>query len=270
MGKTEKIVVLSVLFAVVVLFVWSLDQGDAHGAGPGTSGSGTPGSGESATAERGGAQPGETGSRGDDSPSQAGPGLRSRDDDLSLGSEGQGGSPNGAGGRRVDVRPHPSADGREDASPLLIAGIEPNPRRAPEGDPGNDGIVLRTGWDLVSTEGLTRTFDPETFAATSRTGDTWATLALRFYGDVRHASLLERSNEGTRLTAGTAILVPAVDRLPQVPEVREVEVLDGEGLWHVAARVLGDGNRWREIYAANTDRLENANRVKAGILLRVP
>ena len=35
MGKTEKIVVLSVLFAVVVLFVWSLQGPEARAAAAG-------------------------------------------------------------------------------------------------------------------------------------------------------------------------------------------------------------------------------------------
>jgi hypothetical protein len=43
-----------------------------------------------------------------------------------------------------------------------------------------------------------------------------------------------------------------------------------ETLWAVAAKTLGDGRRWREIYDLNKDRLPIENQVAAGTLLRLP
>jgi hypothetical protein len=43
-----------------------------------------------------------------------------------------------------------------------------------------------------------------------------------------------------------------------------------ETLWAVAAKTLGDGRRWREIYDLNKDRLVNETQVAAGTLLRLP
>ncbi|MEZ6014182.1 MAG: LysM peptidoglycan-binding domain-containing protein [Planctomycetota bacterium] len=132
------------------------------------------------------------------------------------------------------------------------------------------GVVMQSGWDLNTLAGLEATIDPEVFTALVRDGDTWASIAKRYYGDEGRARLLRRSNEGTVLAAGKVVLVPAVDRLPNTPEVREVEVREGEGLWHVAKRALGDGNRWRELHEANRDRISNPDFVKPGTLLRLP
>lgn len=44
----------------------------------------------------------------------------------------------------------------------------------------------------------------------------------------------------------------------------------GETLSKIAARFLGDANRWREIAAINTDRLPDPNNVGKGVLIRIP
>lgn len=44
----------------------------------------------------------------------------------------------------------------------------------------------------------------------------------------------------------------------------------GETLSKIAARFLGDANRWREIAAINTDRLPDPNTVGKGVLIRIP
>jgi nucleoid-associated protein YgaU len=43
-----------------------------------------------------------------------------------------------------------------------------------------------------------------------------------------------------------------------------------ETLWAIAAKSLGDGRRWREIYEINKDRLINETQVSPGTLLRLP
>lgn len=237
MGKTEKIVVLSVLFAIVVLFVWSLDQGEPKAAAPGEGQRGA----NPAVAVKPPTNPGTP------APSEA---------PLAL--QGRGDAP------VVVPRPHPGNDPHPAAGPLLAAGVQGDDVPESRGP----GVVLQPEWDLVTLTGLEATVDPEMFVAVARVGDTFATLAERYYADAAKARLLERSNEGVTVGVGVAVLVPAVDRLPKTPELRQVEVLEGEGLWHVAKRALGSGARWQELYQANQDRIDDPNQVRAGLSRR--
>ena len=44
----------------------------------------------------------------------------------------------------------------------------------------------------------------------------------------------------------------------------------GDCLWSIAARQLGDGRRWQEIYDRNRDILSNPHRIYVGQQLRLP
>jgi len=255
MGKTEKIVVLSVLFAIVVLFVWSLDQGGAQAKVDGDRQPNPRGSSASATPAAA-PGPGKGATASDAGSKAATPPVRPPVDPTGLASRG------GSGEGIVTPRPHaPARPAVEDQGSLLIAEVTP---------PKRPGVVLKAEWDLVSLEGLETTLDPEMFVGTARAGDTWATLAGRYYGNASRAVLLQRANEGLALREDVAFFAPALDTLPKVPEVRQVEVLQGEGLWNVAKRALGSGDRWRELYEANRERIPNPDFVKPGTLLRLP
>jgi len=263
MGKTEKIVVLSVLFTIVVLFVWSLDQGESRAAtdpGPRRGAGASDSRAEPATARAKGPAPSATqpGPVGPVAGPSAGPVVEPRPHRIQPPSE-----PASASGD-LSARDTSSSESAEGA--LLVAELGGGQPPASNGP----GVILRAEWDLVSLVGLQGTVDPETFVAVARTADTWDTLAVRYYGDAGRARLLRRANEGTDLRAGTELLVPAVDRLPRTPDVREIEVLEGEGLWHVAKRALGSGARWKELHDANLDRIQNPDQVRAGMLLRIP
>lgn len=273
MGKTEKIVVLTVLFAIVVLFVWSLDQGEtgaAEGRSPGdptpaaagadagrrseqASGqvSGAPG----LDATKSGAQPMREVGRG---PGSGAP--------LPLASRG--GEALGVPGPVVEPRPH--SDGTEGPAASLLLSAEVGASSAGVARRPVSPNALRGGWDIVTVAALETTPEEELFLTRARAGDTWESLAERYYADTTKVRLLRRSNEGTTLAEGTEVFIPAIDRLPRTPEVREVEVLEGEGLWNVAKRALGSGGRWTEIHAANRDRIVDPNFVKPGTLLRLP
>ena len=54
------------------------------------------------------------------------------------------------------------------------------------------------------------------------------------------------------------------------PAVRTVVVAKGDTLIKLAARVYGDGGRWRDLLDANRNLLHNQNEVKPGQLLVVP
>jgi nucleoid-associated protein YgaU len=47
-------------------------------------------------------------------------------------------------------------------------------------------------------------------------------------------------------------------------------VTDGESLWKIAKKELGNGSRWKEIYEANKDVLASPEAVKKGMKLRIP
>jgi len=244
MGKTEKIVVLSVLFVVVMLFTWSL-QSDGSSA--------QTKDGSAATAEIE-ATPGGDASksfdgkarilkRDSDGPKELEPAPRD-DGDTSLAGTGE------------DERISFVKDGG-----LLSAdiGSKPADRR----------IRMQSDWDIVSTVGLTSTVDPRTMVTTPREGATWESLARDLYGDESKASLLRHSNEGMAVPAGQ-VLVPVKDEIGAAADERVVEVLEGESLWGVAARTLGNGARWREIFEANTDVLTDPDFVAPGTRLKIP
>jgi nucleoid-associated protein YgaU len=57
---------------------------------------------------------------------------------------------------------------------------------------------------------------------------------------------------------------------PAAGASRQYLVKEGENLWKIAARELGDGNRYKEIFRLNADKLENEHEVAAGTSLKLP
>ena len=51
---------------------------------------------------------------------------------------------------------------------------------------------------------------------------------------------------------------------------RTYEVKSGDSLFKIAASKLGNGERWREVMAANTDRLDRPEDLRAGMELLLP
>lgn len=244
MGKTEKIVVLSVLFVVVMLFTWSL-QSDGSTA--------QTKDGSAATAEIEASPGGDAGEASDgkahtlkrDGGGTKGLELSPRNDgDASLAGTDE--------GERIDFVDGPT---------MLSAEIESKPADRP--------IRMQPGWDLVTTAGLTPTIDPGTMVMTPREGATWESLARDLYGDESKSSLLRHSNEGMAVPAGQ-VLVPVKDEIGTAVNERVVEVLEGESLWGVATRTLGNGARWREIFEANSDVLTDPDFVAPGTRLKIP
>jgi len=68
-------------------------------------------------------------------------------------------------------------------------------------------------------------------------------------------------------------VTPAVASLPvQKPlvKVKKYQVREGDNLWKIAVKVLGDGNRYQEIIRLNSDRLKNEDSLTPGMHLRLP
>lgn len=255
MGKAEKIVVLSILFLVVVLGVWSLG-GDTKAAGKDDD---APKAGELARQDAPGAlfgqrPPAAPEARGDQRPQAPRDGAPLPRPDRTP---------------RVELDPAPDAEGADAAAgpgELLLSGVT---RGADDAAPAPRKVHMRAGWDIVTTDGLLPTVDPEVLLHHPAEGATWESLAVHLYGDAGKALLLRHNNEGMDVP-GEAIFVPArADAVEQLDE-RVVMVRQGETLWQVAKRTLGKGSQWREIYEANRDVISDPDYLAPGTVLTVP
>lgn len=258
MGKTEKIVVLSVLSLVVVLFVWSLGGGDGttasergatYGQDDRTTASAAPGA-ESARLRRGEPSTAEE-------ESHEGGLLHSELSDP------------GAGGSELSgVEDIESSMGAlPDAFSLPTFASSELERGGPAET--SRAVHMRPGWDIVTTIGLSSTVNPDLLTYEVQPGDTWTSIARDLYGQESKSALLRHNNEGLDEPEGT-INVPAKDELGALGEARIVEVLRGETLWGVAKRTLGSGPRWIDIYEANKDVVPDPNYVAPGTVLTIP
>ena len=62
-----------------------------------------------------------------------------------------------------------------------------------------------------------------------------------------------------------------VERIQTPPPVSGTyTVRPGDTLTRIAKAIYGDGSRWKEIYAANTDKMQNENDLKAGQTITIP
>jgi nucleoid-associated protein YgaU len=67
-----------------------------------------------------------------------------------------------------------------------------------------------------------------------------------------------------------------MERLQQKPvpeqpkQPRTYVVQSGDSLWKIAEKLLGNGNRWKEIFEANKDKIEDPNLIYPGQELVIP
>ena len=54
------------------------------------------------------------------------------------------------------------------------------------------------------------------------------------------------------------------------PKPRQYVVQEGDSLWHIAEKVLGDGNRYREILKLNSDIISDEDDLSMGMCLKLP
>lgn len=65
--------------------------------------------------------------------------------------------------------------------------------------------------------------------------------------------------------------IPKLESRAALPKATSVTSAVGQTLWSIAEQKLGDGARWFEIYAANTDKLVDMDALlKAGIKIKLP
>ena len=249
MGKVEKIVVLSVLFVIVLILVLS----DPSGLG----GQDVNAAGGSAVSASRSVDRGVTGAGPEEVPVSSEPGadLPSAGEDL-----GQGSTPGAVRG------------GGEEG--LLVAVQLTDPvYEVPESIPED--------WALKSLGGLAdHLFDPTHKVYLAKDGDTFESLAERFYGDASYARLLRRANEGqVVLEGGQELLVPThedgISTGPAAPAplaagATTYVALSGESLWIIAKKNYGKGHLWPRIWEANQGTLRNPDSVPEGVTLVIP
>lgn len=55
-----------------------------------------------------------------------------------------------------------------------------------------------------------------------------------------------------------------------VPETRTHTVVKGDTLSKIAKQYYGDANKWREIFAANRDQIEDPDLIRPGQTFKIP
>jgi nucleoid-associated protein YgaU len=61
---------------------------------------------------------------------------------------------------------------------------------------------------------------------------------------------------------------PVPEQSSEPPRIYVVQ--SGDSLWKIAEKFLGDGNRWKEIFEANKDKIEDPNLIYPGQELVIP
>lgn len=102
--------------------------------------------------------------------------------------------------------------------------------------------------------------------------DDLRSLATRYYGDASAWQRIADANgdllKGQAvLRAGWRLVIPGV-AAPDGTCV--VVVVRGDSLWRLAARYLGDGDRWPELYALNRDIVDDPDDIDVGWRLKLP
>ncbi len=259
MGKVEKVIVLSVLFLIALILVVSLTVEAPFD--------------KNTVAEAGGAPP----------PSTTIPLV-----------------PDASRPTQPEATPVPGPV--TPAPALLSSNIEPTPAPVvPAPQPATAvppapapvaAPTLPPGALLKKLDGLTDSILPDMKRYTWKEGDSYAVVAQAYYGSAQKQSVLKRSNEGRAdVKPGETIFLPVfdtdatlVDRsrgssaeragskssAPAASSGRVHVVADGESLWKIAKKELGNGDRWREIYELNRDVLAKPEAVHKGQRLRLP
>jgi nucleoid-associated protein YgaU len=122
-------------------------------------------------------------------------------------------------------------------------------------------------------------------------GDTLSGIAARLLGDPGRYREIFEANRGvirnpSVIHPGTVLRIPGQDGAPAptptpvAPVVSHPEptaggtslyyVGPGDSLSRIAARLTGDGNRWRELYEANRDQVSNPSTIRVGTPLKLP
>lgn len=206
-------------------------------------------------------------------------------------------------------------DAETPGSLLLNAGDESASAPVTEPAPGlaAEPVSDRSARILGDTTGLRPSFLDDYMVYTVAEGDTWSTLAQRFFQDGRFTRNLHQANDGmATLTPGTEILVPVYDFIQpeaglqaangMASELADVQpapasfvapldadpaaeapvtsvpaggtleyiVASGDTLSGIALAALGSAQKWPELLELNKDKLPKPEALKVGMKLKLP
>ena len=73
-------------------------------------------------------------------------------------------------------------------------------------------------------------------------------------------------------TVSDVVVVPETPVIPEQPVIAEkiYTVQSGDCLWKIAAKQMGNGFRWGELYEANKDIIKNPSMIYVGQVLKIP
>ena len=258
MGKFEKIVVLAVLFLVTLILVVSMNTGELEGVPHAAVGGGEM-SQEPLRPERM-LEP-VTGvlNEGVIEPVEADSALVSFDPSSAL-----------LSGQIEAV----SAD---EAPVVVEAGFT-------EVEVAEAALQLPEGALLITLDGLSETPEPGTYWHTCAEGDTYKSLATRYYGDASFYALLQHVNDAWgSAPVGETVIIPSYDvrskrrgTRGRIVDMKPVgggvsyRVLEGDNLWKISVKHYGKGSKNLEIYEANRDVLKTPDALRPGMLIQIP
>lgn len=125
---------------------------------------------------------------------------------------------------------------------------------------------------------------------TIQAGDTFTSLAKKYYNDETRIGVIAQANPGvdsTRLKIGQVVKIPAdlkavdkqrEEKLAEIGKAAEqsgsaqsVTIQSGDTLYKISKRVYGSSNYYKAIYEANKDKLKSPEQtLKVGMELKIP
>ncbi len=78
--------------------------------------------------------------------------------------------------------------------------------------------------------------------------------------------------EGVQKTDDGKYIVEQKETVESAPKfsTREYTIEANDSLWKIAAKEMGNGNRWKYLYELNTDTIKNPNKLKKGTVIIIP
>jgi hypothetical protein len=135
-------------------------------------------------------------------------------------------------------------------------------------------VQIPEGSILIETRGLKESFDPALFLHTVAEGETYETLALRYFGDAALTEMLQRANDDLRSAPiSETVMIPAFNqslRMADRLSGMTYTVQTGDQLSGISLKVYGDARIWNRIYEVNRDILKSPDELRPGMVLRIP